>query len=233
MSRASSLYRLQELDLELEGCRNRVEEIKRILGDDEELNRRLGVLERAEAVVREESSAKTKAEHAVESQKTKMAQNEKALYGGAIHNPKELQDLQNKAEALQRFLTTLEDRLLEAMIQLEEAEKERDAASAKLDSLRESRGAQHADLQQEHQGLLDKIDRLGAEHEAAEASISPEDLALYQDLQHRLGDVVVALVQDGTCNACGVNLARSVQQSTHSGAEIVRCNQCNRILYAG
>ena len=233
MSRASSLYRLQQLDLELEGSHRRIDEIQRILGDDQALNRCLAALEAAEGVVREKSAVKLGAEHAVASQKDKIAQNEKALYGGAVRNPKELQDLQQESESLKRFLGTLEDRLLEAMIDLEEAEGERDRAKAALDSLQASRSTQHADLQQEHQSLLDKIERLGAEHEAAQASISAEDLALYGDIQSRLGGVVVALVQDGTCSACGVNLARSVQQATHSGTELVRCNQCGRILYAG
>ena len=96
MSRASSLYRLQELDLELEGSHRRIDEINHVLGDDQALNRCLAVLESAEGVVREKSAAKLGAEHAVASQKTKIAQNEKALYGGAVRNPKELQDLQQE-----------------------------------------------------------------------------------------------------------------------------------------
>ena len=42
-----------------------------------------------------------------------------------------------------------------------------------------------------------------------------------------------ALVDEGTCSACGLALPGSEQQKVRSGDELVLCRQCGRILYAG
>ncbi len=57
---------------------------------------------------------------------------EKRLYSGNVTNPKELADLQQKIEALGRRNAVLEDEILEAMIMIEDAQEEKDAARRQL-----------------------------------------------------------------------------------------------------
>jgi predicted nucleic acid-binding Zn-ribbon protein len=233
MSRASSLYRLQQLDHELDRSRPRVEEIKAILEDDSEIVRLRQALSEAEERLKTARMANSKAEHAVSSQRSKIERTEKALYGGTVKNPKVLQDRQQEAESLKRFLTTLEDRLIEAMIVLEEAQSQRDSADEALAAGLKSRDAQHEDLNQERDQLIAAISRLEAEREAALVDVEQQDLNLYDDLRKQAGSIAIALVQEGNCSACGLGLAQSIQQSIRSGTELVRCGQCRRILYAG
>ena len=233
MSRTSSLYWLQVLDLKLESSRERVTEILAILEDDQEIIRCREVLEKTEVKLIDTRNATSKAERAVSSQRAKIELAEKMLYGGTIRNPKELQDRQQEAESLKRYLTTLEDRLLEAMIQLDEAQQIWDAASEDLIRTEDARLAQHKDLNQEREELLASINRMEAEREAALENVDQKDLALYEDLKKRFGGVAITIVQGGNCAACGLGLAHSVQQSIRSGNELIRCDQCGRILYAG
>jgi predicted nucleic acid-binding Zn-ribbon protein len=233
MSRVSNLFRLQEIDLELLDSQARIEEIDLILGQDEELRKAESLLEDQEGVLSEARSANSSAEHAVGSQRDKIAQTDKALYSGSVTNPKELQDLQMESESLHRYLETLEDRYLEAMVVLEQAENAHLEATEALDVLQQRKARQHSQLTAEKEELIGNIARLDEERQAATVDVNDEDYALYDELQVRLSGKVLALLSDGVCSACGVELARSRQQEVASGSDLVRCSQCSRILYAG
>lgn len=233
MSRTTNLYRLQELDLALDQAHGRLEEIEQILTDDERLKLALEKAEQAEVSLREARAANLNAEHAVESQRLKIKEVEKKLYSGAVTNPKELQDRQQEADSLKRHFATLEDRLLEQMIQLEEVERSYQQAEETLKGVEASRKELHGQLFTERDKLRREVERLEEEREAAVADISEKDLALYDDLRKRYSGRAVALVRDNNCSACGMELARSVPQAISSGSDLVRCPQCGRILYVG
>jgi predicted nucleic acid-binding Zn-ribbon protein len=233
MSRASGLYRLQEIDSALDRAQQRIESIDRILQASELIQSRQAALAKAEAEWRAAESASRSAEDAASLQRAKIEQTDKDLYSGAIKNPKELQDLQQESESLKRHLSTLEDRLLEAMVAAEEAEIQRDEAREFLTAAEETVAEEHAQLHQERAGLVADLSRLQAEREACLASVDQSDVALYLELRQGMGSVVVARVQDGSCGVCGVILPASASQAIRSADELVRCSQCHRILYAG
>ncbi len=233
MSRISNIYRLQEIDLEIESSQKRIEEIDHILGQDEAVLQAQAILTQRDGELTEARSTNLSADHAVASQREKIDQTEKALYSGSVTNPKELQDLQMEAESLRRHLATLEDRYLEAMVKLESAEEAQLEATETLDVIQQRRARQQSDLTNEKETLIDNLARLDEERQAAVVDVTTEDSALYNELRQRLAGKALALLQDGVCSACGVELARSRQQEVSSGSEVVRCSQCSRILYAG
>ena len=233
MSRVSSLYRLQEIDLELQRSQSRIEEIDSVLAQDEEVRKAQAVLETRDAELSEARSANSAADHAAASQRDKITQTDKALYSGSVTNPKELQDLQMESESLHRYLETLEDRYLEAMVALEQVEGVHLEATEALDVLQQRKARQHNELTQEKEDLIGNIARLDEERQAASSDVSAEDSSLYDSLQKRLGGNALALLKDGVCSACGVELARSKRQDVAGGNELTRCSQCSRILFAG
>jgi predicted nucleic acid-binding Zn-ribbon protein len=233
MSRISNIYRLQEIDLEIESSQKRIEEIDHILGQDEAVLQAQAILTQRDGELTEARSTNLSADHAVASQREKIDQTEKALYSGSVTNPKELQDLQMEAESLRRHLATLEDRYLEAMVKLESAEEAQLEATETLDVILQRKARQQSDLTNEKETLIDNLARLDEERQAAVVDVTTEDSALYNELRQRLAGKALALLQDGVCSACGVELARSRQQEVSSGSEVVRCSQCSRILYAG
>ena len=233
MSRVSSLYRLQEIDLELQRIQSRIEEIDSVLAQDDELPKARAVLETRAAELSEVRSANSGADHAVASQRDKIAQTDKALYSGSVTNPKELQDLQMESESLHRYLETLEDRYLEAMVALEEVEQAHLEATEALDVLQQREARQHSELTQEKEALIGNLARLDEERQAASSDVSVEDSKLYDSLKKQLGGKALAMLKDGVCSACGVELARSKRQDVAGGNELTRCAQCSRILFAG
>lgn len=233
MSRVSNLFNLQEIDRTIARARERIEQIEAELEDDAAVKQALGEAQQAEASLNAVRSEHSAAEHAVQSQRTKIKQNEAALYGGSVTNPKELEDLQMEQESLKRYLATLEDRLLEAMMELDEAESAYENADAEFELTKTQSAAENAGLVTEKEALEKDIDRLESEREAVLGNIASEDLVLYEKLQDRFHGVVIAQVVGGNCSICGVDLARSKLQDIQSGSELIRCSQCNRILYAG
>jgi hypothetical protein len=161
-----------------------------------------------------------------------MAETDKRLYGGSIHNPKELADLESEAQALARRLPLLEEQVLAAMLRLEEAETRKGVAESALElGLSAVQGkARELDLEASTLGL--RSSDLDAEREAATQDVVPEDLALYNSLRASLGGAPLALLEDGSCGSCGMTLTASQVQSVRQGQALTRCPQCGRILYS-
>jgi predicted nucleic acid-binding Zn-ribbon protein len=234
MSRAHSLFRLQEIDLALDKNMARLEAIKTILEDSEDVRKAKSTISVTGTTLESSQSALRSAEHKVETQRSKISETEKLLYGGSITNPKELQDLQMEAESLKRYLATLEDRLLDEMVALEQAELDHDAAQSVLENILSAKDTEHQQLREEQGSIERENQRLENSREAALVSVSEEDLKQYQKLREKQGGYAVAILEvDGSCSMCGLSLSASQQQLIRSGTQIDYCSQCKRILYAG
>jgi len=233
MSRASSLYRLQTLDTGLERQRASLREIELVLSDSGATERSRQSVADAETRLQGARSGVHAAEGTQAAHRAKIEGTEQALYGGAVRNPKELQDLQNELEALQRYRPTLEDRLLEAMLGLEEAEIQRDAARQELARVQELEATRNDSLLLKREGARAEIERLESEREAALGDVPPSDLEFYQQLRASRGGVAVALLEEDSCGACGLLQSHSIRQAIRMAADLHLCKQCGRILYAG
>ncbi len=233
MSRISTLYRLQELDTEIDNNHARIKEINAILADNSELAATREALEGAEIVLKKARTVNSTANHTVLSQREKIEQNNKKLYGGAVTNPKELEELQLESESLKKYLATLEDRYLETMLELDEAEESHIEARDAFDLLEAKTLSESADLDEERGTLTTDIESREQEREAALVDIEPEDVELYDRLRSRLNGIAVTTLSDDSCSICGLDQARSKLQEIRTGNVIIQCAQCTRILYSG
>ena len=233
MSLPFKLHRLQQFDSQLDQNRARLREIVLILSDDSAL---------VEAQRQEDTAAKSldaaqkslhKADDLVKAQKLKIEQTEAALYGGKVRNPKELQDLQNESEALKRYLIILDDRLLEAMLAVDEAASEHTNAVTDLQQVNIRRKTQHDSLYKEQANIIQENSLLDSEREAAIKSITENELVIYESLRKQKRGVAVATVKDKTCSACGTTLSAAQLHAALSPNSFTRCETCGRILYGG
>jgi predicted nucleic acid-binding Zn-ribbon protein len=233
MSRASSLYRLQTLDTDLDRRNARLQEIETVLSDAGATARTREALAQAEARLQTARAEVHTAETTLEDHRLKVEGVEKALYGGAVRNPKELQDLQNEVESLHRYHPTLENRLLEAMLAFEEKEIQHKAASKELERVQELEATRNETLLQKREEERSEIERLESEREAALVDVSAADQELYRQLRASRGGVAVARLEEDSCGACGLIQSHSIRQSIRMAADLHLCKQCGRILYAG
>ena len=231
MSAALGLYRLQQVDSQIDQIQARLKTIQATLENDLELQTANTKNNACLDQHREAARRLSLAEAEVQKQRVKIEQTESSLYGGHVHNPKELQDLQKDAASLKRHLETLEERELEAMLAAENAETEADQARNELERVIASRGDQSRDLTRESESLFKDRERLDAERRAVLENIGSQMVGLYDQLRQHKRGLAVTAVNDNACAACGTTLTASQQQSARSTTQLFHCSTCGRILY--
>jgi len=233
MSSPFKLYRLQQTDSQIDHRTARVAEIEVALKDDEALIQATRTVQIAKQELKDFRKALQRAEDNVSVQRVKIEQSEATLYGGKVKNPKELQDLQNEAAALKRYLGVLEDQQLEAMYAEEEAASQYDNAVHKLGKEQSRYNQIQSDLSNEKVKLENELERLQGERTATTGTIPEDDLILYQQLREQRRGIAVAKVSNKACSACGSLLSATLLHSARSPNQITRCDTCGRILYFG
>ena len=232
MSAALGLYRLQQVDSQIDQIQARQKWIRDTLQNDLSLRTATQAFTSAENKFKESSQALKLTEAEVEKQRIKIEQTESSLYGGTVRNPKELQDLQKDIVSLKKHLETLEERQLEAMLNAESTEQDLQAAGAKLEQTQANVNEQNRDLSTENKVLERDIERLDNERKAAISDLATDAVQLYDQLRKQRRGVAVAAINDSACAACGTTLTQSHQQNARSTTQLITCPTCGRILYA-
>ena len=233
MSQSQILFRLQQIDTQLDQARARTAEIQRALASNIELQQAEAEFKSAQVELEITQQSLQDAELCVHEQCLKIEQCEAALYGGKIRIPKELQDLQNEVSALKRYLIKLEDHQLECMIAVEAAQLQEKNTKQILNGVEAAWAETTAHMQHELTQINAVISRLEFEHAAAISPIPVELLELYETLRKQRNGVAVTKISGKSCTACGTTLTPAVIQSIQSSPTIIRCPTCNRILYPG
>jgi predicted nucleic acid-binding Zn-ribbon protein len=160
----------------------------------------------------------------------KIAKEEQRLFSGAVSNPKELGALQNEVAMLKRKRGDLEDSLLEAMVQREQA----DATVANLKQESDTTTKEESELAEVVATLNKEIDSELADHQAGRESaikdVPAEVVSLYDKLREAKGGVGAAALRGDTCEGCHTALPASEVERVRSEGGLQRCDNCRRIL---
>ena len=168
----------------------------------------------------------------VEQVKTRRTRDQGMIDAGQVKDPKALQRMLGELESLHRRIGDLEDVELEVMERLEEAQtslKQRtaelaevDAQAAELDLVLKTKAG---DLQAELAGVE-------AERRTTATGIPEDLLALYEKLRAQKGGVGAAPLRRRECGGCRLTLnASDLSVIAKAPADdVVRCEECNRIL---
>lgn len=227
------LFRLQQIDSQLDNTRSMLENIEKELSDTSSIEKAQQYLDQSEQKYQLEAKNLRDSENKAYDVRVKIELSESSLYGGKIQNPKELQDLQNEIASLKRLVTTLEDYELEAMMAVEQAEENLGRAKDNMKTVQGEDVENKATMNGEKSKLVDKIERLDAERNAVLSAISGADLAMYDQLRKTRNGVAVVKISSRACGACGATLNAALIQSTQAPGQLVRCPTCGRILYPG
>lgn len=230
MSRASTLFRLQETDLALDACRVRLGEIEKALAANPAVQAAQARLAAAEAALHQARATLKDIELSTQTLTNKIAEAEGRLYGGKIRNPKELQDLQADVEMLKRRRAASEDDQLNALVAFEAAEGEQAAAQTALTQAQETAARANTALNEEWDRLVAREANLKAERESLSVTIPAADRALYDRLRLTKKGRPLARLQDDTCGGCGIEPTAAIRQEARRG-DLARCPGCERILY--
>lgn len=176
--------------------------------------------------------AQKRADAEVEQVRGRRKRDQDRMDQGLITNPKDLERMQGELVSLERRIGELEDAELEVMQELEDSQRELDALEAQLADL----DGQIAAVETRRDEAAAEIDKqladTAAERETT-ASDLPEDLMkLYTRLREQKGGVGAAALRARSCGGCSLQLNSSelAEIARTPPEEVLRCEECNRIL---
>lgn len=232
MSAALGLYRLQQVDSQIDQIQARLKAIREALENDLEMQSATQHFTVADNTYKDAQRALKQSEAEVEKQRIKIEQTEASLYGGRVHNPKELQDLQKDVASLKRYLETLEERELDAMLVVETSENQSQNAKKQLEQVQAGKSDQIQHLTLESEALHKNLERLNTERQAVIRDIAQQAISTYNQLRQQRRGIAVVTLTDAACVACGTTLTPSQEQTARTTSQLFHCPSCGRILFA-
>ena len=230
MAAVADLLSLQDIDLELDKEIARLSEIEEALGESEELTQARATAEEKASAVHALRVEQKDLELSADEVRNKAAEIEKKLYSGSVRNPKELQDLDADLKSLREELKRREEKLLNILVQVDDAETELAAANENLSTIETEWRAGQESMQEEKARLEPEVARLRALRESEATHFERSLIKLYDLLRQRRGGIAVARVERGMCQGCRISLPMSVIQRARGANGVVQCVSCERIL---
>ena len=231
MSRTTPLYDLQLVDTALDERVNRHHGVTAALNDQTALAQARSARDEAQAALTEGQVELRLVNGDIEAFNSKIAAEEKKLFGGAVKNPKELASLEHEVASLRKQKATREDHLLQVMETV-------DARLVALHTTGEVLAAAELAWQQRQAGLLEDKDQIETQLRALKVrrdhmitTIPWSDLQLYDRLRRAKHGMAVAAIVNNICQGCHVTVPNSVLQQVKHGHEFATCPSCTRILH--
>jgi predicted nucleic acid-binding Zn-ribbon protein len=230
MTQAEALYRLQEIELGILHCQKRLAEIAAALENNMVVTEAQSRVDAAQKTLRPLQTKMRDLELEIQSNLAKSKTTEQQLYSGSVKNPKALQEMEQEIVALKQWHGELENRLLEVMVAVEDAEAEFDNAQKSLEEVTVTWEREHQDLLQEKAQLEEKVSSLQIQRKEAAKQITPENLKTYSSMRARKNNQPMALLQGHSCAVCGIEQTSAIEQEVRRGHSLVTCLGCGRIL---
>jgi predicted nucleic acid-binding Zn-ribbon protein len=148
-----------------------------------------------------------------------------------VKTNREYQAMQKEIEVAQGEVKTMEDQILERML-------EADGLTAAVKEAERTLAAEQSAVAGERRALEAEATAMAREAEAAAAArrdlaaeIDPRLLAIYDQVARMRKGIAMAEAKDGHCTICHVRLRPQVFNDIRRNHSIIQCDSCQRILY--
>jgi len=230
---SGTLKELQDLDMQLEKTRERIEGFEPLLAEVEEpalaLEREVSLLQGRLQEMRIEERRLERSADDRQARVKQLKERQKT-----VRNLREEAAVQAELDLVQRSLESEEQEaltLLDQIRKLEERLKEEESA---LSAAREEVEPRRARLLEEQKGAREELELLVAKREAYAGRIPARDLQNYERIRGGGRSVAVAtLTGDGACGHCFGMIPLQVQNEIRAGRSLVPCEFCGVLLSAG
>lgn len=228
------LLDLQAVDTTLAQLAHRrrsLPELAEISRRDEQLTGLSEALLRLETEVADIAREERRLETDVEQVRQRADRDQQRLDAGRVGSPRELESLQHEVASLARRQSDLEDQVLELMERREEVQGRLDAVRSDAESATAARNAA-AEARDKVWGEVDgEAGLANRAREAIRPDIPAGLLQLYDRIRAQAG-VGAALLRGRRCEGCHLELSPSQVALVRGAdaAEVVRCEECGRIL---
>lgn len=160
----------------------------------------------------------------------KIKREEEKLYSGRITNPKELDGINKEVISLKSRMDRKETDMLELMEKIDEYLKVIHLKEKELDGNLSEIKTKELNLTQREKEIDEEMSELTDRRDNLISHIDPEILKEYESLREEKGGRVVAVLEDGICNCCNMQLPSIKVDSMRDPDIFYHCNFCERIL---
>ncbi len=150
----------------------------------------------------------------------------------AVKTNVEYQAMQKEMGYAQNEVKTLEDKILELMVEADDLGGAVKAAESAFAEAKKGVEADRKTLIGTVAESRTRLEQLTAERKVLVASLKPQVLAVFDMVSRRRNGVAVAEARDGICTICHVRLRPQVYNTVLRNEQILQCDSCQRILYS-
>lgn len=149
----------------------------------------------------------------------------------AVKTNVEYQAMQKEIAFAQTEVKTLEDTILERMLEGDELTGAVKLAEGDLSGAQKAVEADKRALAAEVSELKKAVEDLTAQRASVVSQLDPTVLATFQLVSGRRNGIAVAEARDCICTICHVRLRPQVFNTVRRNEQILQCDSCQRILY--
>jgi len=229
MSLAAQLYKLQQLDLELQKRQQELNEVENQLSDNKALVATESKIASQKEQLEDAKKKQKSSEWELEDLQEKAKQIDSKLYSGKTKDPKELVNLEKEATHLKSQIKAKEDILLALMSQVEEIETGLKTAAREIERLKQEWERRQETLGPRKSEIETELARLKEDRTGLVQQMNSEAFNIYERIRLTMGQAVVK-VERGRCLGCHITVPTSQWQKARAG-DLIQCNNCSRILY--
>ncbi|MFH1476544.1 MAG: C4-type zinc ribbon domain-containing protein [Verrucomicrobiota bacterium] len=221
---------IQERDCRIARCQQELNDIpNRKQNIATNLNQHKTALENAKTTIKTRLVAVKQSEVEIESLRQQIAKFREQQF--QIKSNEEFKVLNREIDVLQENIRGLEDRAIELMETVEQAQREERGLK---DELAKAEGVMHGDFQQLDERLKNleaEVQQLQLDRQGLAAGIPEDWLTRYNRVMENRKDVALVSVEKKSCGGCHMKLPPHVLQDIKRADSIIICSFCGRLLY--
>jgi uncharacterized protein len=150
----------------------------------------------------------------------------------AAKKPDEYTAAIREADAARKQISTFETQILEQMEISEQAEKDLAERAPEVEKLGADMAESFKAFDEQGRVKQQQLESARVERERLMNELPKTTSAMYKRIAARIRDgVAMAEARNGACTACYMALRPQVMADVRRGAEVITCDNCNRILY--
>ena len=149
----------------------------------------------------------------------------------AVKTNQEYHAVQKEIGFAQGEIKTIEDKILELMVEADDLTATVKRAEVELASEQKAVEGERRAMATELEAMKSSLERIAAERTEVVRGLNAKALAIFELVLRRRNGVAVAPARDGICTVCHVRLRPQVFNTILRNDQIIQCDSCQRILY--
>ncbi|MFP5308049.1 MAG: zinc ribbon domain-containing protein [Actinomycetes bacterium] len=227
------LLALQDLDTRVSKLEHDLADLpeQRALQENEDRRRQLGEEHDQLRLEIETLGAQQRTlERELDTLRQRKAAEQQRLYGGEVHNQREMQSVEAEIAATETRIDGHEEQVLGLMEQADELESRAEALAAERDELAAGAVDLAAARDDAAAAILAQKAELEVQRDAERGHLGADLLEDYDRIREKRGGVAVGELTGNACSACRIEMPMVEVRELRHGDPLTRCPECARLL---